>query len=368
MCPVSVLVLVQINYLIYLWGFFLCRLSLLWDAGYGVWAHSWLSDYCVYSSWSKLDSRKCSPHNKPFRLGAATNYSSIYKRMASDRPWWRKKSEGHNCPRRQAPRKQSIHEKIQNWLQQQWIRLENDHGFQQEKDKGKEESSALKKKFALNFYTSISDLRKGTQLGWSQAGLLGQQPGRDAVGTIPCLRAGAGLRTLASPCGKGLVYSTASSDLVSDKGGVPLWRLGYCKIPCRGSMQHCQKSSFLCSFSTDTEWTYLRRWITFLVLLFCLSCRLRMVLFNSKGYLMDFWTAYRLLWELHRLSVTISSKWLRNKVTEFLTCYPIPSEKYYCTVTSETSWRLLGKKGQVVHRFKQKLQDVYRGGPNELLG
>lgn len=40
MCPVSVLVLVQINYLIYLWGFFLCRLSLLWDAGYGVWAHS----------------------------------------------------------------------------------------------------------------------------------------------------------------------------------------------------------------------------------------------------------------------------------------------------------------------------------------
>lgn len=280
MCPVSVLVLVQINYLIYLWGFFLCRLSLLWDAGYGVWAHSWLSDYCVYSSWSKLDSRKCSPHNKPFRLGAATNYSSIYKRMASDRPWWRKKSEGHNCPRRQAPRKQSIHEKIQNWLQQQWIRLENDHGFQQEKDKGKEESSALKKKFALNFYTSISDLRKGTQLGWSQAGLLGQQPGRDAVGTIPCLRAGAGLRTLASPCGKGLVYSTASSDLVSDKGGVPLWRLGYCKIPCRGSMQHCQKSRvssavfpltvnepiwdiellFLCFFfvwAVDWEWCYL---------------------------------------------------------------------------------------------------------------
>lgn len=65
--------------------------------------------------------------------------------MASNRPGGGKNSEGHNRPRRQAPRKQSVHEKIQNWLQQQWIGLENDHGFQQEKDKGKGKNSALKK-------------------------------------------------------------------------------------------------------------------------------------------------------------------------------------------------------------------------------
>lgn len=290
--------------------------------------------------------------------------------MASNRPWWRKKSEGHNCPRRQAPRKQSIHEKIQNWLQQQWVRLENDHGFQQEKDKSKEESSALKKKvalkkeIALNFHTSTSDLRKGAQLGWSQAGgPLRQQPWRDAVGTVPCLRAGAGFRTLASCCSKGFVYSTASSDLISDKGGVSLgWPPSYCKILWNGNMQHWQKSRVSAVVFplrvNELVWD-----IEFLFFSLFLS-----ELFNSVEYLLDFWTVCSLPWGLHRLSITVWSKFLQKKVMEFLMCYPIWREKHYRIVTSEASWRLLGNKGHLVHRFKQKLPDTYRGGPNELLG
>lgn len=53
---------------------------------------------------------------------------------------------------------------------------------------------------------------------------------RGCYGNCPMPEGGAGLRTLASCCGKDFIYSTASSDLISDKGGISLRPLGYCKI------------------------------------------------------------------------------------------------------------------------------------------